>query len=110
VKHYRAALDADPEDRDSLFGLGLSLQQLGAEAEAAPYLELARRHDHLSALVEKAATEKNRGDPQLVRDLADACEALGRKPEARAWQRVLIDRDPLDQQAQKALFRLSANE
>jgi tetratricopeptide (TPR) repeat protein len=106
IGHFRAALTADPDDRDSLFGLGLAMEQLGRPVEAAPYLEQARRLDHLSALVEKAANEKNRDDPQLVRDLAAACEALGRKPEARAWYRILIERDPLDQDAQRALYRL----
>lgn len=106
TEHFRAALTADPDDRDSLFGLGLGLEQLGRTDEAAPHLELARKHDHLSALVEKAASERNRSDPTLTRDLARACEALGRKPEARAWYRILIERDPLDDDAQKALFRL----
>jgi hypothetical protein len=42
----------------------------------------------------------------LLRALGAACEKIHRLPEARAWYRLAIDANPLDTEAQKALFRL----
>ena len=38
--------------------------------------------------------------------LGAACEAAGRLGEARAWYRLAIARDPLDEASQRALYRL----
>lgn len=108
ARHFRIALDGLPEDRDSLFGLGHSLTQLGQADKAEAYVLKARDQDLLTALVERAANAANRDDPDLVRSLAEACERVGRLAEARAWYKILIDRDPLDQEAQRSLYRLQA--
>jgi hypothetical protein len=42
-----------------------------------------------------------------MRDLGDACAAVGRFPEARAWFNLAISRDPLDSKAQQGLARVN---
>ena len=79
---------------------------LGRPDEARPYLEAARRHDDLWALVARAATTEGENDPQLPRQLGMACAAIGRNLEARAWLRLAVRRDPLDTESQQALFQL----
>ena len=82
-------------------------QTTGDKAAATPLLEEARKHERLGTLIQRAAVEANRSDPALIRDLGDACAAVGRIPEARAWYNLAISRDPLDTQAQQALARLN---
>jgi tetratricopeptide (TPR) repeat protein len=107
LRHFRLAEAADPEQRDTVFYLGLALRKVGDEAAAKPYVEKARRFDQLNALVQRASTKDGRDDPHLSLDLGAACEAVHRIPEARAWYRVAIARDPFDADAQKALYRLA---
>ena len=47
-----------------------------------------------------------RDDPELLRNLAAACEALGLLPEARAWYGLALARDPVNPETQIALYRL----
>ena len=106
VRQFRIARDRAPNLREAVLGLGQALKTAGDLAAAAPLLEEARKHERLGSLVQKAAAEKNRDDPALVHDLGDACAALGRVAEARAWYNLAISRDPLDSRAQQALARL----
>ena len=65
---YRIAIAADPTDRQAQHGLGTALGMLGRTEEARPYLEAARRHDALGALVARAATtEGEKGLPDDAR-------------------------------------------
>jgi tetratricopeptide (TPR) repeat protein len=105
VRHFRIAHDRAPNLRESIFGLGQALQKTGDPA-AAPLIEEARKHDRLGSLVQRAAVEANRSDPNLILDLGDACAAVGRIPEARAWYNLAVGRDPLDTRAQQSLARL----
>ena len=41
-----------------------------------------------------------------MRALGAACEAVRRLPEARAWYNLAVQTNPLDEAAQKALYRL----
>ena len=105
LHHSRIAHDRAPFLREAVFGLGKALQ-LNGDPTAATYLDQATKLDRLGSLVQRAATNANRADPQLARDLGAACAAVGRIPEARAWYGVAIARDPLDSKAQQALARL----
>jgi hypothetical protein len=51
----------------------------------------------------------NRDDPALVLALGSACEKAHLYPVARAWYNLAVERDPLDPDAQKALFRLKGS-
>lgn len=104
--HYRAASAVDPDDRDALFGLGQALRASGDTQAAEAPLAAAKRLDELAGLVQRAGTNGGRNDPRLLRSLGAACEAVGRRDEARAWLGLAIARDPLDSAAQAAMFRL----
>jgi len=106
LAHYRAACAVDPDDRDALFGLGQALRALGDTPSAEAPLAAAKRLDELAGLVQRAGTNDGRNDPTLLRRLGEACEAVGRRDEARAWFGLAIARDPLDSAAQAAMFRL----
>lgn len=110
VRHYRRAVKADPDDRDALFALGQALQATGDPEDPAPYFERARKLNELATLVQRAAPERReaRTDPELMRDLGAACEAVGRFAEAKAWYSLAIGINPLDAEAQRAIFRLNA--
>jgi hypothetical protein len=56
--------------------------------------------------MQRAALPNARKDPKLLRELGAACEAVHRLPEAKAWWKLAIGLDPLDNEAQQALFRL----
>jgi tetratricopeptide (TPR) repeat protein len=106
ARQFRIALAADPTDRIALQGLGTALGTLGRDADARPYLEAARRHDELWALVARASTPEGENDPRMPRQLGMACAAIGRNLEARAWLRLAVRRDPGDADGQRALFQL----
>jgi tetratricopeptide (TPR) repeat protein len=104
--HFRIALDADAFDHRTLSGLGTALRMLGRSKQARPYLEAARRHEDVWALVARAATAEGERDPKMPRQLGLACAAIGRVYEARAWLKLAIKADPLDDASQQALFDL----
>ena len=77
VDHYRAALAAEPDDRDTLFGLGQSLRVAGTPLKRRPYLEAARARDHLEWLIQNARSSFERDDPKVLAAIGDACLSLG---------------------------------
>jgi thioredoxin-like negative regulator of GroEL len=107
ARQFRIALRLEPTNREAIQGLALVLKTLGRDDQAAAYQGQIERWRHLTAWLEKARdASKGRRDPALVRQLADACEGVGRPAEARAWYRLALDLDPLDAVAQQALYRL----
>jgi len=106
LSHFRVAYATDPEDRDTLFFIGHCLRLMGDDKAAKPFLDAARDQDSLNTLIQRAASHKDRKDPKLPLQLGAACEALHRFPEARAWYKLAIARDPLDLEAQHALYRI----
>ena len=109
LHHFRVAYKQAPYQREAVFGLGKALQ-LNGDPTAATYLDQATKLDQLGTVMQRAAVDANRADPQLARDLGAACAAVGRTPEARAWYGIAIARDPLDLKAQQALARLGPPE
>src|SRR5262249_55765669 len=100
VRHFRAALATEPNDRDTLFQLGNALRLSGDVAAGLPLMKAAHDLDALLELIEQASTPRGRQDPKVLFALGAACEAVHRLPEARAWYRLALDRDPLDGQTQ----------
>ncbi|WZO97594.1 tetratricopeptide repeat protein [Isosphaeraceae bacterium EP7] len=107
ARSLRIALASEPDDRATLFALATALRSSGDAERAKRYQEAARRHDALTPLIAGASAEAWAKDPKLAARLAVACEAAGRTAEARAWYRLAIARDPLDDVAQKGLYRLT---
>jgi tetratricopeptide (TPR) repeat protein len=106
VRHFRAAYAALPDNRDTVFGLGTALALLGDHAAAAPFLRDAKSYDTLGALLTRAANPTSQNDAPLLRALGAACESVHRLLEARAWYNLAVETNPLDEEAQKALYRL----
>jgi tetratricopeptide (TPR) repeat protein len=106
LHHFRVAYAADPDRRETLSGLIAALLRVGDVNAAAPLREIAARREKLGSLIQRAAMPGARDDPALHRQLGAACAALNRNAEARAWYELAIVRDPLDTEAQQALFRL----
>jgi hypothetical protein len=110
ARFFRIAMADDPENRDALFGLINGLSITGDDAAATPLRETAKRLELLNTLIQQAASSQGRNSPRLLQELGDACAALGHNAEARAWYKVAIARNPLDTEAQQALFRLASHE
>jgi Flp pilus assembly protein TadD len=106
VRHFRAAYAALPDNRDTVFGLGTALALVGDHAAAAPFLRDAKSYDTLGALLTRAANSASQNDAALLRALGAACESVHRLPEARAWYNLAVQTNSLDEEAQKALYRL----
>lgn len=105
ARDFRAALAAEPDNRDALNGLGQALRMGGDHAAAESYLDQARRRDALKRLILDAHF-KLQSDPKLFSRLAALCEAVPLPRQATLWYRLAIELDPLDADAQKALARL----
>jgi tetratricopeptide (TPR) repeat protein len=108
VREFRLAEASEPEDRETVFGLVNALTLLGDVQEAALLRERARHIDEVNSLVERAAAPGGKNDLGLLRSLGSACETLGRVREARAWYKLVLAAEPLDQESQQALFRLKS--
>ncbi len=106
VNHFRAALEAAPNDRDSHFGLSQALRLTGHAETSRPHAEAARAHDHLEWLVQSALAPNRRSDLETLRSIARACRDLGRRDQARAWYRLALRIAPDDASVQEALSQL----
>jgi tetratricopeptide (TPR) repeat protein len=106
VGQFRIALAGDPDDRDTLFGLGQALRLAGNPDAAKPYLRAARDRDQLDLLIENARSQSRREDPTVLQAIGDACRSLGRLHQARGWYRLALSHNPADSDLQKRLFEL----
>ena len=110
LHQFQLAYDAQPDRRESASNLGRALLLAGKEEEARPYLQAVEKLDYLSTLLLRAEKPEGANDQDLLKNLGAACEAVGRLPEARAWYGLAIESDPLDRQAQQALYRLKPSQ
>jgi len=106
VRQFRLALQLDPTNREALQGLSLVLKQLGDSESAAPIQKQAEQWRHLTSLLQKSKTFDIRQDRAFLIKIGEACEILGRRAEARAWYRLAMGQNPLDEELQRALYRL----
>jgi len=108
LHQFQIAYAADPESRETVFGLLSAYELLGDQKAADPLRQIAGNLERLNTLVQRAAAARGRQDPGLLRELGDACLALHRDAEARAWYELAIAQNPLDRVSHQALFRLKA--
>jgi predicted Zn-dependent protease len=106
LRYFQAAYKAKPDDYITLSGLATALRQTGQDKAAEPFLAQMRHYTAMPALVDRLLAAKAATDVDLQRRLGSICEAIGRRSEARAWYRLAAASDPLDSEAQQALFRL----
>ena len=93
--YFRAALRADPEDRDALHGLGMALRTLG-DPQARKYLEIADRHDKLRRLIQDSVATIQT-DPRLFFKLGRSANRSSGSMRPRPGIQLAIRRDPLDE-------------
>jgi tetratricopeptide (TPR) repeat protein len=106
VRHFQAAYAVKPDDCVTLSGLERALRQTGQDKAAGPLLVRIRDYSAMPALVDRLLAAQAATDADLQRRLGSVCEAIGRRSEARAWYRLATTNNPLDPEAQQALFRL----
>ena len=109
LTNFRIAYAADPDSRETLFGLIAALELTGDPAAALPFRERVGRLERLNGLIQRAAVFEARQNAALMRELGATCASLGRNGEARAWYKLAITLEPLDAESQQALFRLDAS-
>ncbi|WP_165250122.1 tetratricopeptide repeat protein [Paludisphaera soli] len=107
LRWYRMAYEADPGNRDAAFGLINAYELCGEPEKAAPVRKAAEALEAFNSLVQRMATPAGRADPALVKQAVQVCTQAGLIPEARAWLKFAIGRDPLDAASQQALFRFN---
>jgi tetratricopeptide (TPR) repeat protein len=104
--HFRKWTAADPHDRNRLYMLGDALVKSGKYVEGEIYLQAARDHQALYELIERASSEAGRQDLDLLKELGAAYERVGLIPQAKAWYKLALVRDPADAGVQGALYHL----
>ena len=86
--------------------LGDALVKSGKTVEGEHYLQAAREHESLYKLIERASTEDGRQNLSLLKELGAAYQRVGLIPEAKAWYKLALARDPTDPDVQAALYHL----
>jgi tetratricopeptide (TPR) repeat protein len=104
VDYFRAALRQDPEDHDSIGGLGLALRLVG-DPQARGFTDAALRYDEFKRALQRSTTTLHT-DPKLFCKLGEHCESVHRMTEALTWYRLAVDVDPSDNQTRQAMDRL----
>lgn len=103
---FEIALRIDPGNRDAVVGMARALAASGDREKARTWQEKASRLDKLASLIQEAAKPNGPLDPTLPKRLAEGCESVGHLAEAKAWWGLIAARDPLNPEAQQALYRL----
>jgi tetratricopeptide (TPR) repeat protein len=106
AEQFRIAVALEPTDLESVQGLALALKLAGDADGAESAGRRAERLRALARLLEQSRTAGGNEARDLAGQLGAACEAVGLVDEARGWYRLAISLDPLDSEAQQALFRL----
>jgi tetratricopeptide (TPR) repeat protein len=106
ASQFRLVLRQEPDNLEAIQGLSVVLKQMGDEKGAAGFQKQADQWRHLRTLLQKSTVMGIRRDKTLLTQLAEACEAVGQVPFARAWYRLALDQDPLDPGLQQSLYRL----
>jgi tetratricopeptide (TPR) repeat protein len=106
LSHFQQAYATKPDDPVTLMGLATALKLTGEPAAAEPFLAKLQRFHELTQLAGRISAANAATDGELHRQIGSICEAIGRRAEALAWYRLAITRNPLDDDAQRAIFRL----
>jgi tetratricopeptide (TPR) repeat protein len=108
LRNFRIAYADDPDDSETINGLRVACWLSGDETEAKLFKETATNLARLNTLLQRGHATGAKQDLNLMREFGITCAALHRDSEARAWLGLAINGNPLDSEAQKALFRLGA--
>lgn len=106
IKQLEIANQLEPGRREIISNLARAFALSGDKEQSRELTALAGRIDALSNLLLKSEKTVDSSGPDQWRALAQACDDAGRPHEARAWLSLLIQKNPLDQEAQTRIFRL----
>jgi tetratricopeptide (TPR) repeat protein len=106
VRCYRIAVEHDPVNRDAAYGLAQALRLGGDDEEADRQAQRVEHLKSLGTLLEEASRPGSRSVSGLPLQLGEACDRAGLSSQARGWYLLAIARNPLDSEAQTALFEL----
>lgn len=106
ITFFEIADRADPGRRDILGDLGRAWSLNGDPEKGREFATVAGKVDELNNLLLKSETTIHLSDVAQWRDLANACLKAGRANEARAWLSLIIQKNPLDSEAQKSIFQI----
>ncbi|MBI1322824.1 tetratricopeptide repeat protein [bacterium] len=106
VRCFEIALAAEPGRRQVVADLGRALALVGQAERGKARTEQAGRIDALNNLLLKMENSAATSGPEEWRVLARACESAGRLDEARAWFGLVLQKNPLDEESQTAIFRI----
>lgn len=106
IRHFRAALSAEPYDRVSPMHLAQALRLKGDIAAAESLMDRVRKLNHLYNLIVRVRSPRRENRASDLAELGNACADAGLVDEARGWYSLAIGVNPLDGAAQQALHRL----
>ena len=106
IRHFRAALSAEPYDRVSPMQLAQALQLKGDKAAADVYLDRVRRLNRVYNAINQMRSPKREDHFTDLAGLGKVFEDAGLDEEAKAWYTLAIATDPLDGPAQEGLYRV----
>ncbi len=106
VRFFEIAQAAEPGRRQVVADLGRALALAGQSERGKAYTDQAGRIDALNNLLLKMENSAATSGPDQWRQLARACETAGRIDEARAWFGLVLQKNPLDEESQTAIYRI----
>ena len=106
IRHYQAALTAEPYDRVSFTELGQMLSLAEDKSMADKYLNQAKHLNDLYNLFNGVRQADRENQPLDLAEFGKTCEAAGLIDEAAGWYQLAIRKEPLDIEAQQAMRRL----
>lgn len=106
IGYFEIADRADPGRRPVLGDLGRAWTLAGNREKGDYFASLAGRVDMLNNLLLKSETTIHKSGVDQWRKLAQACRDAQRLHEARAWLALIIQKSPLDAEAQAIIFQI----
>lgn len=106
IHYFEIADKADPGRRPVMGDLGRAWTLAGDAGKGKKYAGLAAKVDVLNNLLLKSETTILQSGVEQWRAFAQACLAADRLHEARAWLALIIQKMPLDTDAQAQIFQI----
>ena len=83
IRYFRIVLDAEPNDRETLYNLATALTLTGDVAGSRAMKKTASDYDNLESLIEQVSQPSKHEDVAILRALGAAYEGFHRRLEAR---------------------------
>ena len=106
LKFFELSEEFESGKREVIANLGQALIQAGDQKKGKIYLQKAGQIDKLNNMLLQLEKTIESSGVETWRTLGSTCESADRLAEARAWQSLIIAKNPFDQIAQTAVFRI----